>query len=379
VRFAIVLVTAACGRFGFDSPSTTDAASVIASRSVSSTWTFTCAVTDGVMRCWGENTSGQLGTGDMAPRTSATVVAQGHEWRTVAVGSSHTCGLTTAGEVYCWGGSPVGQLGLGDLATQLVPTRVTLPAPALFLQARDSNTCAVLETADLLCWGHNGEGQLANFTIVDSPLPVSVQPALTWLRAANGQAHTLAIAGDNTLWGSGRNTSNELALPLPPSTGQARQMTAAMPGAWARVTGGQNHSCGIDTSARLFCWGANGHGQLGVNDLIARDVPSEAIAPVSWREVSTHTFETCGIDTGGQLWCWGRNAEGQLGTGDFIDRMAPAPVSPVFTDWVDVTVGRFHVCAMRADGSVWCTGANDAGQLGTGDLARRGSFTLVSF
>jgi alpha-tubulin suppressor-like RCC1 family protein len=76
------------------------------------------------------------------------------------------------------------------------------------------------------------------------------------------------------------------------------------------------------------------------------------------------------------MWCWGRNVEGQLGTGDTSDRPSPVQVGHD-VDWVQVSTGRFHTCALRADGSIWCTGANDDGRLGTGDLDRRDVMTRV--
>lgn len=49
--------------------------------------------------------------------------------------------------------------------------------------------------------------------------------------------------------------------------------------------------------------------------------------PVQWTAVSLGRAHTCAIDDGGKLWCWGRNDRGQLGVGDFDDRTTPVPVS----------------------------------------------------
>lgn len=376
---AIVAVAGACGRLEFTAVPPDAMETPVTSRSLSASQTFSCAITSGTLRCWGDNVDGQLGTGDTTLRLDATVIAPERAWRAVVAGTQHTCALAEAGEVYCWGDNANGQLGVGDFNARLVAdTPVPLPAAVVELEGRDANTCAVLVDGGLQCWGDNAEGQLANNTNMDSPLPVNVMPASTWSHVSSGQAHTLAIATDGTLWGSGRNNANELALPLPAS-GQVRVMNAGPSGLWSRIAAGQNHSCAIDAAERMYCWGVSMYGGLGVGDTLPRDVPTEVMSTTSWRTVSTHTFETCGIDTTGRLWCWGRNVEGQLGTGDTTDRLVPTDVSLGFSDWVDVAVGRFHACAMRADDSVYCTGANNTGQLGTGTMQRRNTFSLVTF
>lgn len=79
----------------------------------------------------------------------------------------------------------------------------------------------------------------------------------------------------------------------------------------------------------------------------------------------THTCALLGESTAnGQVACWGANDEGQLGTGD---RNASAEPRVVGIDGaVQVVAGASHTCARLRDASVWCWGDNDHGQLGDG-------------
>lgn len=96
-----------------------------------------CALTTpGIAHCWGGNSLGQLGTGDLLARSTLTPVAGGHVFSTLAVGGENSCGVTVAGEAYCWGVNREGQLGNGTKSStgatpeQLgvrVPTRVLDP------------------------------------------------------------------------------------------------------------------------------------------------------------------------------------------------------------------------------------------------------------
>lgn len=82
---------------------------------------FTCAIleSDGSVRCWGDNTNGQLGDGDTPRRgdepgemgLALPAVDLGEAARSVSCGAAHTCALTMSGRVKCWGANAHGQLG----------------------------------------------------------------------------------------------------------------------------------------------------------------------------------------------------------------------------------------------------------------------------
>ena len=87
-------------------------------------------------------------------------------------------------------------------------------------------------------------------------------------------------------------------------------------------------------------------------------------------DVSAGSQHTCSIRTDGSIWCWGANGNGQLGNGTTTDSNAPMPVTAPAT-WsanglkaTHVAAGGSHTCALMSDSSVWCWGANASGQLG---------------
>jgi alpha-tubulin suppressor-like RCC1 family protein len=85
---------------------------------------------------------------------------------------------------------------------------------------------------------------------------------------------------------------------------------------------------------------------------------------------------SCAVRTDGTAWCWGYNQNGELGQGDRKKRKVPAQVGED-TDWSAVTVGAGHTCATRTDATLWCWGANEAGQLGEGGVGDRSVPTEV--
>lgn len=79
---------------------------------------------------------------------------------------------------------------------------------------------------------------------------------------------------------------------------------------------------------------------------------------------------TCATRSDGSAWCWGANDRGQLGRGDTNDSPRPGRVEGL-TEVLAIAAGAEHACVIRRDASVWCWGANDRGQLGDGTTADR--------
>ncbi|QKG54960.1 RCC1 domain-containing protein [Hymenobacter sp. BRD67] len=79
-------------------------------------------------------------------------------------------------------------------------------------------------------------------------------------------------------------------------------------------------------------------------------------------------YHTVAVRADGSLWAWGRNDAGQLGLGSTSDQTSPQRVGTA-TNWTSVAAGITHTLAVRADGSLWAWGRNDAGQLGLGSTS----------
>ncbi|MBN2161226.1 MAG: hypothetical protein JW807_17695 [Spirochaetes bacterium] len=89
----------------------------------------TCGIsTGGDAYCWGYNNNGQAGTGVAANPyyyVSPQLVIGGFNWLEIDVGYFHACGITNTGDVYCWGNNESGQLGTGDDIPSFQPIAVT--------------------------------------------------------------------------------------------------------------------------------------------------------------------------------------------------------------------------------------------------------------
>jgi hypothetical protein len=341
--------------------------------SLASSLDHTCRVADGRLHCFGDNEYGQLGTGDRARRAEPTRVGNFNDWLRVSTGERHTCALRAPGVLYCFGDNDLGQLGSGDTATRLTPRAIDTPLPLRDIACGGMNCCAIDEDGGLSCWGDNLEGKAGQDDPYGSPdvtRPLAVEPGARFRSVALGQGHVCAIRESGALACWGRNTSGELGIgPEPIQTRAPRQVGDARD--YEAVAASQHHTCAVRSDGGLWCWGHNGHYELGTPEFdVALSTPQRMNSAVAFRDVAAGWFHTCALARDGRLYCWGRAIEGQLGLARIEPLLEPNRVA-MPERWRSVTAGRFHTCGTDESGAVLCWGENASGQLGVGDDARR--------
>jgi alpha-tubulin suppressor-like RCC1 family protein len=164
-----------------------------------------CAVVKGGgLRCWGNNTNGQLGDGTTAQRQSPVSVELSPGVplagvQALALGTDHSCVVVSGGEVHCWGNNAYGQLGDSTTTLRLNPVPVQLSPGVLLTGAQalalgGNFSCALVSEGEVRCWGYNGAGQLGDGTRIDRvhPVLVTFSPGLR-LRGVSGGMQWAAL------------------------------------------------------------------------------------------------------------------------------------------------------------------------------------------
>ena len=145
---------------------------------------------------------------------------------------------------------------------------------------------------------------------------------------------------------------------------------------------GRRFSCTLHADGTVWCAGENNRGQLGagVFGVIPNPTPTQvrdetSAFIVNATRIGTGRDFACAIRADTTVWCWGANDRGQLGLGSTGDRSLAEQVvltdDTPLTGAVAVTGGENHACALTETAGVLCWGNNDAGQLGDGTTTTR--------
>jgi alpha-tubulin suppressor-like RCC1 family protein len=130
------------------------------------------------------------------------------------------------------------------------------------------------------------------------------------------------------------------------------------------------HTCALTITGAAYCWGFNGHGELGNGDTAAVNSTPVAVAGgLKFQTLSVSKVDgvTCGLTADGVAYCWGDNSGGQLGDGTRTDRLTPTPVAGGLS-FTSIAVGNSHACGVAMSGTAYCWGTTPNGAFGDGTV-----------
>ncbi len=357
-----------------------------------------CALrSDGVLRCWGYNASGQLGLGhtetigdDELP-SSAPPIDIPPTIKGLCAGALHTCALLDGGQVRCWGENFDGQLGLnhnqniGDDASEThILTNAALNAPATQITCSGEHTCALLTNGDVRCWGRGDSGQLgygcpANVgdgTVTCASLNDSVPLGAPAVQVDAGSFHTCARLASGAIRCWGNNEYGQLGYGHRNNLGDDPNEVGTdiqIQGTVAQISAGGQHTCALMSDATVRCWGRGSFGQLGNNDVADLLVPPTApvmLGNVIVSRLVSEDHHNCVVLNTGTVRCWGRGNQGQIGYGS-IENLGDEPqdvISDLPLQNMRLAIpGGSHTCGMSTAAEVYCWGRANEGQLGYGN------------
>ena len=254
---------------------------------------------DGKVYAWGDNSSGQLGSGNntssnIPVAVSTAGILSGKIIKAIACGSGQSLALASDGKVYAWGDNSSGQLGSGNNPNSNVPLAVnisgvlsgkTITAIACAL----SNSLALASNGTIYAWGSNAYGQLGNGNNNDSNVPVAINMSGTLSgKTINsitcGGGHSLVLASDGKIYSFGWNNFGQLGngnnsdsnVPV------AVNMSGVLSGKTiTSLAGGFYHSIALASDGNIYAWGHNQSGELGNGSTNSSNEPvAVSISPI---------------------------------------------------------------------------------------------------
>jgi alpha-tubulin suppressor-like RCC1 family protein len=329
---------------------------------------------DGTLWCWGQTGASEsdAGVDQLQPQQVTGFGAR-------ATSASTNCAVDASGVLWCWGANDHGQLGNGTTDFSATPERVAALGNSVRAVFGDGAThCAIVDDGTLYCWGSNDWGTVGDGTNTDRPVPVQVPGLPGKVAQASVYGSTCAVlSADGAVWCWGENTNALLGVPMTkpmydmgegstPSPARIQSLMGV-----AQVAEGGAFRCALKKDGSAWCWGDGPFGQLGQGGApfasptplqvaaLGSDVARIAVSPAN---------HACAVKQDRTLWCWGLDEYGELGVASPKSGQVDSPVgvTALGAHVVAVGAGAFHTCALTDDGTLWCWGRNDHGQLGNG-------------
>ncbi len=338
---------------------------------------------------WGVNANGQLGVGDVTPRSSPVAVLGGLQFdRTYGTTAAATASYAIAnnGSAYAWGINTNGQLGVAaDVVPRSSPVAVLGGLKFVHLHPRDASCFGLTTNGLAYAWGINTNGQLGLGDVTPRSAPVAVLRGLTFARmtaasGASGSSAAVAIDRTGALYAWGINTNGNLGVGDVAARSSPVAVLGGLTFSSIRSAGiSTRYFCvGLNSSGAAYAWGANTNSNLGVGDQTPRSSPVAVLGGLTFgRLVTQEKSETVfGFNTSSALYSWGENTKGTLGVGDAINRSSPVAVVGGIT-FKNIRLFKQSAFGITSDGTLYSWGDNTNGQLGLGDVAARSSPVAV--
>ena len=387
--------------------------------------------TDGLVYCSGYNGYGQLGNNSTTDATAPVQVTasgalSGKTVVSISAGTYTTCATTSDFKAYCWGNNSNGELATGNTTNSSVPVGITWKPYAIDFNGDPATGVTTLSNTQIQATTPQHDVGVSNITAVDSNnraqivLPNSFTftppaPTLTSISPTSGFATggtSFTLSGTNLgqyignitsggwhncginagglayCWGNNGNgqlgdgTTTQRNSPVAVDTSgvlSGKKVVQMAAGIW--------NTCALTTEGKAYCWGTGSDGANGNGTTTQQTTPvavdtsgvlsGKTIIQIATSQPNTSTGtnytarpSTCAVTSDGGVYCWGNNAQGQLGDGTTTQRNSPVAVdtSGVLSGKkvVQITMGSAHVCAVTSDISMYCWGDNTYGALGNG-------------
>ena len=335
--------------------------------------------TQGTLFAWGDNVDGQLGVGDTIRRSSPIQVGNTAEWAIITAGSGFSYAIKNDGSLWSWGNNSVsGMLGLGDLIDRSTPVQVGSLNDWKYVDSGNSHLLAVKKDGSLWGIGLNNLGQLGLGATDRVSSPIQVGSLYNWKSVACGTSHSIALSTDGSIWSTGQGAAGKLGLGDTVNRSTLTQIGTS--NNWKLIRCGRDYSLAINNLGELWGWGDGGVGSFGIDiNVFGTNLSTPVISGSisECRAVSAGSSHTLAIRNNGSMWASGFNGNGELGTGDLVHRSSFVQIGSQL-DWKNISAGSNSIsAAIKNNGSLWLWGSGEVGQLGFGDTVHRSSPTQL--
>jgi alpha-tubulin suppressor-like RCC1 family protein len=338
-----------------------------------------------------QNQITQIDTASNKLTLQPTVGINGLTPSSIALGNDHIVVLMNNNDIYVCGRNDNGQLNTGDLiyreqfilfqnTTGLTPKQIECGGLTTYILMNDAS-------GSIYACGENNVGQLGldhNITPITTLQQMLNTTGKIPKQIISGLRHLIVLMTDDTIYGTGQNSSGQLGIALGNITNQYTLQPIPYPSdkTLKKIVCGNTHTILLMTDNTIFLTGQNNSGQLGLGDFSNRSVMTEmtytagktpTMVYSSYLSVSTYVLMT--DDT---LYATGENNLGLLGIGNNTDQNTlQLVINSTGYKPISVSPSARHVLIQMDDNSVYAAGENVVGQLGVGYTSPNSNIMLL--
>ncbi|XP_063703150.1 probable E3 ubiquitin-protein ligase HERC4 isoform X2 [Culicoides brevitarsis] len=323
--------------------------------------------------CWGSTENGELGLGGI--EDEQILVPRNMQWeeaarlKQAALGLNHTLFLLEDGQLFACGSNDHGNLGFefSKKRPHIISALKDYPITAVAAGAKHS--LAINEWGQVFSWGSNELSQLGYDTENDIVTPKIIRSLATKhvIQVSCGQFHSLALTNSGDLYAWGANGYGQLGLGMTSEKVSKPTLIKSLQGVpIAFICCGANHSFAVTKSGAVFGFGKNLFGQLGLNDTVSRQFPTQlkTLRSIGVCYIAAGDDFSVFLTRDGGVFTCGLGTFGQLGHGNFSNEILPRMVMELMGSTVtQIACGRRHTLVF-VRGRIYAFGIGGSGQLG---------------
>lgn len=375
---------------------------------------------DGTVWTWGYGNNHQLGTGSTGYSTTPAQVTSINAVKSIKAGYNHSMALKEDGTVWTWGYGYYGQLGVGNTSTYAYPQKTNL-SNVEKIGSGFYHSMAIKSDGTVYAWGYNAHGQLGDGTTTQRTYPIQITSLSNVLDISGGHSSSIAIkdksistCGYNAYGQIGDGTTTQRNTPVKvldievkpivietsfdnnnifynpdysftPSTNifaPSNEITCSFyldnletPLETKVLTNPETNTQVSFQDIDLTTLSEGIHtvkfeiiDDTGQSDSKSIDIEimiEDINAPSGFLQVATGDQHAVLLKADGTVWTWGYNNAGQVGNGTFVNSFEPIKVDSL-ENVVAIAANYNYSMALKADGTVWTWGYNGHGELGNG-------------
>lgn len=322
---------------------------------------------------WGYNSSGQIGDNSTVSRlTPVQISGMTKTFCRIFSNENHTLSIDKDNNLWSWGGNFYGQLGINSTSYISTPVSVCGNKKTFCdVSLGSDHSVGIDKYGRIWSWGYNSNGQLGDNTVTSRSTPIQISGTTkTFCNIDSNSSFNLAIDKYGQIWSWGDNGNGQLGV----NSIVSKRTPISICGinkTFCNISTGTSHSLAIDKYGQAWGWGKNYGGALGNNSDVYRSTPvSVCGVKKTFCKISGGFDYTLALDHNGKVWGWGYNANGVLGiAGGRYDLNFCTPIAiPGNRTFCDIMAGSVGAMALDYNGKIWAWGKVQYGLLANNSL-----------